>query len=298
MWGIVGMMPTKSCEMCPRKCGADRTGGFGFCGSNDKIKVAKVMLHKWEEPCISLGKGSGAIFFSNCPLKCIFCQNYEISQLGKGKEITKGELIEIIKDLEKRGAENINLVSPTQYADQILEVLKEYKPKVPVVWNTNSYENVENIEKLKGLVDIFLADLKYFDSDISKEYSACVDYFEKSSMAIKKMREITADSFCGEKMMSGLIVRHLVLPGHVTDSKRVFDWIAEVVGENTIVSVMNQYVPCYKAKNHKLLNRKVKQSEYDEVCDYVINLGFENGYFQSQESACEEFIPDFTKFLD
>lgn len=298
MWEIVGMMPTNRCEMCPRKCGANRKERVGLCGSNEKMKVAKIMLHNWEEPCISLGKGSGAIFFSNCPLKCIFCQNYEISQLGRGREISKEDLIEIIKDLEKRGAENINLVSPTQYTDQIVEALKEYKPNIPVVWNTNGYENVENIEKLKGLVDIFLTDLKYFDSDLSKELSSCGDYFEKTSLAILKMREVVSDEFCGEKMMSGLIVRHLVLPGCVSDSGQVFDWIARVIGKNTIVSVMNQYVPYYKAKNHKLLNRKVTLSEYNEVCDYVLSLGFENGYFQSQESACEEFIPDFTKFLD
>ncbi len=286
------------CEMCPRACGANRETGVGYCGASDTLKIAKIMLHNWEEPCISLNKGSGAIFFSNCPLKCIFCQNYEISQLGAGKNVTIPEFIELMKKLEEMGAENINLVSPTQYTDQIIEALKTYKPKVPVIWNTNSYDRPEKLEQLRGLVDIFLADLKYFDEGLSKEFSACPDYFKIASEAILKMRSLVKDNFDGEKMTSGLIIRHLVLPGCVEDSKRVFDWIARVFDKNTIVSVMNQYVPYYKAKNHILLNRKVTPREYSKVCDYVLALGFENGYFQSGESACEEYIPNFTQFLD
>lgn len=292
------MESKNKCEMCPRKCGADRKKTCGFCGASDTIKVAKIMLHNWEEPCISIGRGSGAIFFSNCPLKCIFCQNYEISQLGTGREISVSELVDYMKLLEEKGAENINLVSPTQYTKQILEALKIYKPKVPVVWNTNSYENIEELKLLDGLVDIFLADLKYVSPVLSKEYSGCADYFDKASKAILTMRGMVKDVFDGEKMLKGLIVRHLVLPGATEDSKDVFDWINTYLGKNTIVSVMNQYVPYYKAKNHKLLNRKVTALEYNRVCDYVLNLGFENGYFQSDESACEEYIPNFTQFLD
>lgn len=298
MWGIRGMMHTNSCQMCPRKCGADRAKTVGFCGAGEKLKIAKIMLHKWEEPCISLNKGSGAIFFSNCPLKCVFCQNYEISQLGNGREVSIDEFIELMKKLEEMGAENINFVSPTQYSYQIAMALKKYKPSVPVVWNTNSYENEETLEILSGLVDIFLADLKYVDNGLSQEFSGCGDYFEKSSKAILKMRELVPDRFDGEKLVSGVIVRHLVLPNCAWDSKQVFDWIEQNLGTETIISVMNQYIPYYKAKNHKLLNRKVEQSEYDEVCDYVLSLGFENGYFQSAESACEEYVPDFTQFLE
>lgn len=286
------------CEMCPRKCGANRNKTNGFCGANNTLKVAKIMLHDWEEPCISLGKGSGAIFFSNCPLKCVFCQNYEISQLGKGKEISVDQLVDYFKMLEEKGAENINLVSPTQYTKQIVEALKLYKPIIPVVWNTNGYENPEELKTLKGYVDIFLTDLKYVDSSLSKEYSGCADYFDKTSKAILVMRDMVKDVFDGDKMMSGLIVRHLVLPNATEDSKAVFDWIYSRLGKNTIVSVMNQYVPYFKAKNHKLLNRKVTAREYERVCDYVLNLGFENGYFQSDESACEDYIPNFTQFLD
>jgi len=286
------------CEMCPRKCGLDRKTHAGYCGASDTLKIAKIMLHNWEEPCISLGKGSGAIFFSNCPLKCIFCQNYEISQLGVGKEVRINEFIDLIKKLEEMGAENINLVSPTQYTDQIITALKMYKPSVPVIWNTNSYDRPEKIEELKGLVDIFLADLKYYDDALSLEYSACPDYFDVASKAILKMRSLVKDTFDGEKLTSGLIIRHLVLPGCVEDSKRVFDWLSRNFDKNTIVSVMNQYVPYYKAKNHKRLNRKVTPREYSRVCDYVLALGFDNGYFQSAESACEEYIPNFTQFLD
>ena len=287
------------CKMCPRNCGADRNNGCGVCGANFRLKVAKVMLHNWEEPCISLGKGSGAIFFSNCPLKCIFCQNYEISQLGNGKEIGVDDLVMWFKRLEKMGAENINLVSPTQYTDQIIKALKQYKPHVPVVWNTNSYEKPEVLDKLQGFIDIFLADLKYCDSKFSTEFSGVADYFNVATKAILKMRELVpSDEFNGDKMVKGLIVRHLVLPGCIEDSKCVLDWIKNNLGANTIVSVMNQYVPYYKAKNHKQLGRKVTAREYSAVCDYALNLGFENGYFQSGESACESYIPNFTTFLD
>ncbi len=287
------------CNMCPRNCNIDRNEKVGVCGASNKLKVAKIMLHNWEEPCISLGKGSGAIFFSHCSLKCIFCQNYEISQLGNGKEITTAKLVDLIKQLEKMGAENINLVSPTHYTQQIVEALKQYKPKVPVVWNTNSYEKVEVIDNLYGLVDIFLADLKYCDPNMSLEYSGAKDYFDVATKAILEYRKLVpTDEFNGEKMTRGLIVRHLVMPNGVEDSKRVFDWIKTNLGTNTIVSVMNQYTPYYKAKNHKLLSRKVTAREYDAVCDYVVNLGFENGYFQSDESASECYIPNFTQFLD
>lgn len=285
--------------MCPRNCGADRSRQKGVCGAGENIKVAKIMLHKWEEPCISLGKGSGAIFFSFCPLKCIFCQNYEISQLGAGKDISVAKLVEWFKKLEEMGAENINLVSPTQYSYQIIEALQMYKPKIPVVWNTNSYEKPEVIGKLYGLVDIFLADLKYYGENIALEFSKVGDYFDIASKAILEMRKVVGvDEFDGEKMTRGIIVRHLVLPGGVEDSKLVLDWIKNNLGVNTIVSIMNQYVPCYEAKNHKLLGRKVTTREYRAVCDYAINLGFCNGYFQSNESASECFIPDFTKFFD
>ena len=279
--------------MCPRACNIDRSVLSGFCGSNDKLKVGKIMLHEWEEPILA-HKNSGAIFFSNCPLKCIFCQNVEISQGGKGKEITVKELVDIMKLLEQKGAENIDLVSPTQYTDQIVEALKIYKPSVPVVWNSNGYETIESLEKLKGLVDIFLVDLKYVNPKISTEYSKCADYFEKTSKAILKMRELQPlDLFSEDKLTKGMIVRHLVLPNCYLDTKLVLKWIKEKLGTHTIISVMSQYVPYFEAKNHPKLNRKLTESEYNKVANLVIDFGFNNGFLQDLNSADECYIPDF-----
>lgn len=279
--------------MCPRSCNVDRSKVSGFCGSNDKIKIGKVMLHSWEEPILA-EKNSGAIFFSNCPLKCIFCQNYEISQEGKGKDFSVDELVDVIKQLEGMGAENIDLVSPTQYTDQIVKALKIYKPKVPVVWNSNGYESIESLEKLKGLVDIFMPDLKYVSSKISLEYSKCADYFEKTSQAILKMRELQPqDEYKEGKLIKGMIVRHLVLPNTYLDTKLVLKWIKNNLGKDTIISVMSQYTPYYLANCHTVLKNKISEREYKRVEKTVFELGFENGFLQELNSADECYIPDF-----
>lgn len=281
------------CNLCPRKCKVDRSKGQGYCGSNNKLKIGKIMLHEWEEPILAR-KNSGAIFFSNCPLKCIFCQNYEISQEGVGKEISVMGLIDIIKMLEEKGAENIDLVSPTQYTDLIVEALKIYKPKVPVVWNSNGYETTESLDKLSGLVDIFLPDIKYVSSQKSLEYSKCKDYFDKASKAILKMRQLQPkDEYKDGKLIRGLIVRHLVLPNNYLDSKMVLKWIKDNLGVDTIISVMSQYTPYYLAKEHCTLSRCITEKEYNKIQNLVFELGFENGFLQSLNSSDECYIPDF-----
>lgn len=287
------MEQKEKCNMCPRACNIDRTKAIGFCGSNDKIKIGKIMLHKWEEPILAK-ENSGAIFFSNCPLKCVFCQNYEISQEGKGKYFTVDELVKVFKDLESRGAENIDLVSPTQYSNQIVEALKIYKPKIPVIWNSNGYESVETLEKLKGLIDIFLPDFKYANSKLSMEYSKCLDYFEVTTKALLKMRELCpTDIYDGDKLVKGLIVRHLVLPNHILNTKLILKWIKNNLGRNTIISIMSQYTPHYMSKNHSLLSRKLSLIEYDKVRNIVFEMGFEEGFLQDLESADECYIPNF-----
>ena len=284
----------KYCKICPRNCRVDRNEKFGFCGMSNTVKVAKVMLHQWEEPIISSGNGSGAIFFSGCNLKCIYCQNYQISSLGEGKEITVEKLADLFKQLEEKGAVNINLVTPTHYTNQIIKALKIYRPKVPIVWNTSGYETVQTIKKLKKYVDIYLTDLKYFSRKLSTEYSCATDYFDVATKAILEMRKNQPEDVVEDGVMKkGLIVRHLILPTHFGDSEMVFEWIKENLGENTYISVMSQYTPYYKAKKHKILKHKLKKKEYEQVLQYIISLGFVNGFVQELSSSTCEFIPDF-----
>lgn len=281
------------CELCPRKCGVNREENAGFCGVKT-LKVARVMLHMWEEPIISVGKGSGAIFFSGCNLKCLYCQNFEISHQAKGNEISPNGLAEIFKDLERRGAANINLVTPTHFADGIVEALEIYRPKIPIVWNTSGYEEVETIKKISKYVDVYLTDLKYFSSELSKNFSNAENYFEKASKAILEMRKAQPKDVVENGVMKkGLIVRHLVLPGCVKDSIKVLDWINENLGSETYLSLMNQYTPCYKASENELLKRKIKPLEYKVAQAHVLKLGFENGFFQEPQSASKKYIPKF-----
>lgn len=281
------------CELCPRKCGVKREENAGFCGVKT-LKVARVMLHMWEEPIISVGKGSGAIFFSGCNLKCLYCQNFEISHQAKGNEISPNDLAEIFKDLEKRGAANINLVTPTHFAYEIVEALEIYRPKIPIVWNTSGYEEVETIKKISKYVDVYLTDLKYFSSELSKNFSNAENYFEKASKAILEMRKAQPKDVVENGVMKkGLIVRHLVLPGCVKDSIKVLDWIKENLGSETYLSLMNQYTPCYKASENELLKRKIKPLEYKVAQAHALKLGFENGFFQEPQSASKKYIPKF-----
>lgn len=279
------------CNICPRKCNVDRSKVCGYCGAKS-LKVAKVMLHHWEEPVISGTNGSGAIFFSHCNMKCIFCQNYQISHRGKGKEISINDLVQIFKDLEQKGAHNINLVTPSHYTAEIISALKIYKPCIPVVWNSSGFESAETIAKLKGLVDVYLVDLKYCSPELSAVYSAAPNYFEEATLAIAQMRKNQPiDVIENGLMKKGIIIRHMILPSHVKDSLAVLDWIAENLGTDTFISLMNQYTPCFKACAP--VDRKLDPLEYKIVVSHAIKLGFKNGFVQDKESATTQFIPDF-----
>ena len=279
------------CELCPRKCGIDRKTQVGFCCAKT-LKVARVMKHFWEEPIISGTNGSGAIFFSHCSLKCIYCQNKEISQDGKGEEITVNNLVEIFKELEKTGVHNINLVTPTHYTDEIISALKIYRPRVPIVWNTSGYEEVSTIKKLKSYVDIFLTDIKYFSSDISSKLSYAKDYFEKASKAVLQMRDnIPEDIIENGVMKKGLIIRHLVIPSFSADSLKIVEWINNNLGNKTYISLMSQYLPLNDSPAP--INRKIKPIEYKIVMNKLLKLGFNNTFIQDMDSANEKFIPKF-----
>lgn len=283
------------CNSCPRKCNIDREIVMGVCGVNAAYKVARAALHHWEEPCISGERGSGTVFFSGCSLKCVFCQNFEISRNAFGKEISEERLIEIFKELENQGAHNINLVNPTHYSLQLSETLKKYKPSVPVVWNTGGYENVGSLKKLDGLVEIYLTDIKYVSESVSKKYSGAENYFSVASEAVLEMqRQVSENVFDEDGIMKrGLIIRHLVLPGNVSQAFKVMDWVKANLPDDTVLSLMSQYTPCSKASEYPTINRKISQREYDLVIDYAEKLGFENAFIQEIESSSEEFIPEF-----
>lgn len=280
-----------NCELCPRKCGADRENNrLGFCQMPHTAKIAKADVFCLEEPCISGTNGSGTIFFSGCILKCVFCQNYEISHMGKGKIVSAEELANMLKDLESKNVHNINLVNPTHFVDIIEKAIKIYRPKLPIVWNSHGYETQETVERVSKFVDIFLPDLKYFSSFSSKKYSNADNYFEIASKAILKMRELKDDEFDENGMMkSGLIVRHLVLPLHTSDSVDVLKWIKKQI-PNTVVSLMSQYTPFGDLKNFPEIDRRITKREYDIVKNKFLEFGL-NGYLQERESATCAFIP-------
>ena len=270
----------------------------GLCGCDDKIKIALASIHYYEEPCISGRNGSGTVFFSNCNLKCIYCQNYEISSLGKGKEITIEHLAEIFLNQQQKQVNNINLVTPTMYAKQILEALKIAKAKglnIPVIYNTNGYENVETLKELEGYIDVYLPDLKYYSNELSKKYSNVNNYFEIATKAIKEMiRQVGRPVFNNEGIIQkGVIIRHLVLPNHIQNSKHILKWIKENIDENIYVSVMAQYFPTYKAKEDESINRKLNKKEYKEIEDYLYTLDLKNGYIQELGKHEEEYVPNF-----
>lgn len=282
-----------NCNICPRNCNVNRKEKQGFCHAQS-LKIAKVMKHYWEEPCISGTNGSGAIFFCYCSLRCIYCQNYEISHLGQGKEISVDTLVSLFKQLETSGVHNINLVTPTHYTNEIIQALKIYKPKIPIVWNTSGYETQQTIKKLKKYVDIYLTDFKYFDDNIAKDYSFAPNYKQACTSAILQMRKNQPEDIFEKGIMKkGIIIRHLILPTHSEDSKKILRWIKDNLGIKTYVSLMSQYLPCYKAKEHKVLNRKIKPIEYKAVVNEFLNLGFENGFGQDFASANCNYIPKF-----
>lgn len=293
------MEELKSCNICPHKCGVNRLNGIkGRCKCDNKIKIALASVHNYEEPCISGKNGSGTVFFSNCNLNCIYCQNYEISQLGKGKEITIEHLAQIFIKQQEKNVNNINLVTPTMYVPQIIEAIKIARKKglnIPIIYNSNGYENVETIKKLNGYIDIYLPDLKYYSNEIAVKYSKAPNYFEIATKAILEMiNQVGAPEFDENGLIKrGVIIRHLVLPGHIQNSKHILKWLKENVNSRAYVSVMAQYFPTYKAKEDKYLNRKLTNKEYSEIEQYLYLLDIENGYMQDLGKHEEEYVPDF-----
>lgn len=284
------------CFSCARKCAVDRSLQCGFCGMKRNPVVARAGLHFWEEPCISGTKGSGAVFFSGCNLKCVFCQNYEISSERAGKEITIERLREIYRELIAQGAHNINLVTPSHFADAVLESLEEPLP-VPVVYNTNGYESIENLKRFEGKVQIYLPDVKYSEDELAMRYSHAPDYFRTATGSVLEMYRQTGPYQLDETtglLKSGVIVRHLLLPNCLENTAKVIDWVAERFKPGEILfSLMRQYVPHGRAAEFPELNRKVTDEEYQRVEDYLFESGIEDGFVQEDESASESFIPAF-----
>ena len=292
------MLDITNCNLCPRRCGVNRTQRAGFCGAGEKVRIALVSLHQWEEPCLVGERGAGTVFFSYCNLRCVYCQNHEISHGGKGQEVSVERLAEIFLEQQARGAATLDLVTPTHYVPQIITALDMAKGRgfhLPVVYNSSGYETVETVEALRGYVDIFLPDLKYMRAESGGEYSAAADYFSYASAAIKKMVEITGPVQFADngQMTRGVLVRPMVLPGHRHESMELMKWLWENWGRTIQVSLMNQYTPMYKASEHKKINRRLTTFEYESVVDFVLDLGMENVYVQERRSASEEYVPDF-----
>ncbi len=290
------MLSYTNCNLCPRKCGVDRTKGqLGFCRQPDQIFAARAAAHYWEEPVISGSFGSGAVFFSGCTLKCCFCQNGIISQENLGKEISSEHLREIFLQLIDDGVQNINLVTPTHFLPSILPALE---PKLPVtvVYNCGGYERVETLRELDGLIDIYLPDMKYSDTKLAAELSAAPDYIETAKTAILEMyRQVGPTVIEDDIMTRGMIVRHLMLPGQIDNSLGVLDWFSETFPKaDVLFSLMSQYVPMGKAKTLPPFDRKVTEEEYDAVLSYLHFLGIENGFTQDFSAASEDYIPDFS----
>lgn len=286
----------EKCTICPHNCGINRTNNqIGRCKSKDTVKIALYSTHNFEEPCISGKKGSGTVFFSNCNMNCVFCQNYEISQQGKGKEITIEELAEIFIKQQEKDVENINLVTPTSYVPQIIEAIKIARNKglkLPIVYNTNGYEKVETLKMLEGYVDIYLPDFKYSDNELAKRLSKVDNYFEIATQALTEMYRQTGKAVFDDRgiMQKGMIIRHLVLPNHILNSRKVLKWINENM-HDVYVSVMAQYFPTYKAKNIEDINRKLTKEEYEQIENYLYRLDLENGYIQELGEHEEEYVP-------
>lgn len=288
------------CRICPRECNVDRRNGQkGICGvSGIGIYGARAALHMWEEPCISGEEGSGTVFFSGCPLRCVYCQNYEIARAERGSEITVERLSEIFLELQEKHANNINLVTPTHYSLEIIEAVNLARAKglrIPIVYNCSGYESVITLKKLEGIVDIYLVDYKYEDSCLAKRYSNAANYPEVVKEALKEMvRQCGAAEFNEREIMQkGVIVRHLLLPGQLQNGKDVVKYVYETYGDQVFLSLMNQYTPLPHVAKWPELNFKVTEEEYEELVDYAIDLGVENGFIQEGETAQESFIPAF-----
>ena len=289
----------KECRLCPRNCGVDRNNGQrGFCGAGTLVRVGRAALHMWEEPCISGENGSGTVFFSYCTLQCVYCQNAQISQGHSGKEITVERLAEIFLELQQQEANNINLVTPTHYLPQIttaLEIARNNGLRLPIVYNTSGYEKPEMIQKLEGYVDVYLPDFKYYSADAARRYSAAPDYIEVAKQALDVMvRQVGKPQFDDDGIMTkGVIVRHLILPGRYEESKQLLAYLHQQYGNDIYISLMNQYTPFAQVKNYPELNCKIPQKVYEQIIDYAVELGIENGFIQEEGTAEESFIPNF-----
>ncbi len=285
----------RKCNLCCRNCLVDRYKEKGYCNASNKIKVSLVSLHQWEEPFISGTRGSGTIFFSHCSLKCIFCQNKKISD-GYGKEITIKRFSKICLEQQQKGAHNINLVTPTHYVPLIRKGLIKAKKeglKIPIVYNTSSYDSITALQMMDGLVDIYLADLKYYSDLLAKKYSKCSNYFENATKAIEEMyKQVGKPIIENNLLKKGVVVRILILPDNIIDSKKIIKYLYNKYGDNIYLSIMNQYTPISKYKYNEL-NRKLTEEEYNEVIDYACSIGVKNAFIQEGDTALESFIPEF-----
>ena len=296
---MVEEMLLQDCSLCPRQCHVNRISGKkGYCGMGSSIRAARAALHMWEEPCISGEKGSGAVFFSGCGLRCCFCQNRDIAIGDRGKEVSVERLADIFLELEQKGAANLNLVTGAHYVPQIihaLELARKKGCKLPVVYNSSGYEKVETLKLLEGFVDVYLPDMKYMDAKLAADFSHAPDYPEVAENAIREMVRQTGACVFGEEgyIRKGTIVRHLILPGHTKNSIAVLQYLHETYGDNIMISMMNQFTPVWKQEKFTELNRKVTKREYEKVLNIALELGIENGYFQEGETAKESFIPAF-----
>lgn len=290
---------SEKCSLCPRMCGTDRAAGQkGFCGGGNLVRVARAALHYWEEPCISGESGSGTVFFSGCTMRCVFCQNKEISRNEVGKEITIERLAEIYLELAAKGANNINLVTPMHYAPQItaaLDIARKNGLTLPIVWNTGGWERRESIAAVRDYADIWLSDFKYFDSSLGESLSKAPNYFSVAAAALDQMVKQTCEPVFDENgiMRRGVIVRHLMLPGHLDDTKNVLRFLYENYGDSIWISIMNQYTPMCSDPRFPELSRTVSDEEYNEAIDFACELGIENAFVQEGGTVGESFIPPF-----
>ena len=282
----------KNCTLCPVECGANRLQNVGACGVSD-LRIAKYYLHPFEEPCISFEKGSGTIFFSGCNLRCAFCQNYEVSRAKRGKTITSNELADIFKELEDMGADNISLVTPTHFVPYLVSTFEIYKPKIPVVYNTGSYEKIDTLKRIDPYIDIYLPDMKFYSPALSKRYLGKEDYFDYASEAIAFMAQKPLLMTSEGKMLSGCIVRHLVMPLCTGDSKKLLRWFKNTLPKDTYLSLMSQYTPFGKIENFPELSRKITPREYNAVVDEAFALGIENVFLQERDSSNKAYIPSW-----
>ena len=288
----------KNCNLCHHNCNVNRYVKKGMCGASNKLRIAKASLHYWEEPFLSQENGSGTIFFSYCSLKCIYCQNRKISALGVGKDITIKRFSDICLELQRKKANNINLVTPTHYVPSIIKGIKKAREKglkIPVVYNTSSYENVETLKELEGTVDIYLPDMKYYNEEFGIKYSNVDNYFSIAKENIEEMyRQVGKPIFSKEGLLlKGVVVRVLLLPEQVEDAKKIIKYLYDTYKDNIYISIMNQYTPLCNFKKYPNLNRKVTEEEYDKLVNYAYDIGVRNAFIQEGETQDESFIPDF-----